>query len=215
MSCRDWQESAPDEADRHISLRVRGRTNMKATDHLRKLPADAAAFSEQEFEGRYSTVDRFFRLLTVQGFVAVGVYGIGCAIYSLPRGLSLPLRAIHQALQKFIEITTGIMLPVGVEAGGGLYIGHFGGIIINGGVHLGTGCKISHGMTIGTKGAGRGNSVPRLGDEVYVGTGAVVIGNVSVGNRAIIGANAVVIHDVPAGSIVGGVPARVIGQNEC
>lgn len=188
---------------------------MNAREQLRKIPADIAVFCEQEFEGKYSLLGGFFRLLTVQGFIAVLVYRLGSAIYSLPKGLSLPLRIMHHIFQKLVEITTGIMLPVGVEAGSGLYIGHFGGIIINGGVCIGAECKISHGVTIGAKGAGRGSAVPTLGDQVYIGAGAVVIGDVHVGNRAIIGANAVVINDVPEGAIVGGVPARIIGQNEC
>lgn len=188
---------------------------MNASGELRKIPADVTVFCEQEFEGRYSSLGGFLRLLTVQGFIAVATYRLGSFIYSLPRGLSLPLRAVHHVLQKLVEITTGIMLPVGVEAGSGLYIGHFGGIVINGGVRIGTDCKISHGVTIGTKGAGRGSGVPTLGDKVYIGAGAVVMGNIHVEDRAIIGANAVVIKDVPQGVIVGGVPARVIGQNEC
>ena len=103
------------------------------------------------------------------------------------------------------------MLPVSVDAGEGLYIAHFGGVIINGGVSIGKYCKISHDVTLGTKGAGRGNDVPILGDNVYIGAGAKILGNVRIGDNVIVGANAVVIKDVPDNVIVTGIPAKIIG----
>ena len=94
-----------------------------------------------------------------------------------------------------------------------MYIGHFGSIIINGGSVIGRNCKISHEVALGTKGAGRGLGVPIIGDDVYIGAGAKVLGSIRINDRAIIGANAVVIKDVPEGAIVAGVPAKIIGYN--
>jgi serine O-acetyltransferase len=178
-----------------------------------KLKIDARVFCEQEFENRYSTIVSFGKLLFVQGFVAVCVYRFGKWVYDLPRVRAFLLKIPYFILNKLVEITTGIMLPASVEVGEGLYIGHFGSIIINGGSVIGKNCKISHEVTLGTKGAGQGLGVPIIGDDVYIGAGAKVLGNIRVQDRAIIGANAVVVRDVPEGAIVVGVPAKIIGYN--
>ena len=73
---------------------------------------------------------------------------------------------------------------------------------------MGERCSISHGVTIGVLGGHR-PGVPRLGNDVYVGAGAKILGPVTIGDGAIIGANAVVLKDVPAGATAVGVPARI------
>ena len=178
------------------------------------LKKDAQVFCEQEFENRYSTIVSYGRLLFVQGFVAVCVYRFGRWAYSLPRTIGFAFKIPYFIASKTIEITTGIMLPASVEAGEGLYIAHFGSIIINGGSVIGRNCKISHEVTVGTKGAGRGLDVPIIGDDVYIGAGAKVLGGIRINNGAIIGANAVVVKNVPEGAIVAGVPAKIIGYNK-
>jgi serine O-acetyltransferase len=178
-----------------------------------KLKIDAQVFCEQEFENRYSTIVAFGRLLFVQGFVAVCVYRFGRWVYSLPHGIRYAFKIPYFIASKAVEITTGIMLPPSVEVGEGLYIGHFGSIIINGGSVIGQNCKISHEVTLGTKGAGRSLGAPIIGDDVYIGAGAKILGNIHVHNRAVIGANAVVVKDVPEAAVVGGVPAKIIGYN--
>jgi serine O-acetyltransferase len=179
-----------------------------------KLKKDARIFCEQEFENRYSTIVSYGRLLFVQGFVAVCVYRFGRWIYSLPCAIRFALKIPYFIASKAVEITTGIMLPASVAADEGLYIGHFGSVIINGGSVIGRNCKISHEVTLGTKSAGRGLGAPIIGDDVYIGAGAKVLGNVHVHNHAVIGANAVVVKDVPEGAVVGGVPAKIIGYNK-
>jgi serine O-acetyltransferase len=76
---------------------------------------------------------------------------------------------------------------------------------------IGENCTIAHGVTIG--GRSGHEAVPILGNDICVGVGAAILGPVSIGDNAIIGANAVVIHDVPANTTVAGVPARVIKKN--
>jgi serine O-acetyltransferase len=107
----------------------------------------------------------------------------------------------------------GISIPFDAEIGPGFYIGHFGGIVVNGASRVGRNCNISHGVTLGQTNRGPRQGCPVLGDRVYIGPGAKVIGAVKVGDGAAIGANAVVTRDVPPNAVVAGAPARVVSMN--
>ena len=106
----------------------------------------------------------------------------------------------------------GISIPYQTPIGPGFYIGHFGGIVVSSGAQIGANCNLSQGVTIGQINRGSKQGTPRLGDNVYVGPGAKILGQITVGNNVAIGANAVVIKDVPDGAVVVGVPARVISH---
>jgi serine O-acetyltransferase len=92
------------------------------------------------------------------------------------------------------------------DIGGGLYLPH-GNVVVDGMVSIGRNCVIGPWVTIGTRGSVAG---PQIGDDVFIGTGAKVLGGIRVGDGAKIGANAVVLHDVPAGATVAGIPARIV-----
>jgi serine O-acetyltransferase len=104
----------------------------------------------------------------------------------------------------------GIQIPHEARIGRGLYIPHFGGIFINADVVIGKNCNISQGVTLGQANRGPRKGCPVVGDNVYFGPGAVIIGSVRIGDNAAIGANCVVTHDVPDAAVVVGVPGRVI-----
>lgn len=106
----------------------------------------------------------------------------------------------------------GIELSRGTKVGEGLYIGHFGGIIISPGAVIGRNCNISQGITIGIAGKGKNRGIPIIGEGVYIGAGAKLIGKIHVGNNVAIGANAVVTKDVLDNAVVGGVPAKIISM---
>lgn len=107
-------------------------------------------------------------------------------------------------------IRYGISIPIGTDIGPGLYIGHFGCIVINGKARIGKNCNLSQGVTIGQINRGSRQGVPVIGDAVYIAPGAKVVGNIRVGNHVAIGANAVVIDDVPDFAACVGIPARII-----
>ncbi|MGE5865508.1 MAG: serine O-acetyltransferase, partial [Rhizobacter sp.] len=94
----------------------------------------------------------------------------------------------------------------------GFYIGHFGGIVVNGESVIGKNCNISQGVTLGQANRGRNKGCPIVGDNVYIGPGAKLVGAVRIGDNVAIGANAVVTRDVPDNAVVVGIPARVISH---
>lgn len=102
------------------------------------------------------------------------------------------LRSIGFIWHKLIEIITGIDLPCRAKIGKGLYIGHFGGIFIFTDVVMGQYCNISQGVTIGIGGRGEDSGCPTLGDRVFIGAGAKVIGKINIGNNVAIEVNPVV-----------------------
>jgi serine O-acetyltransferase len=122
------------------------------------------------------------------------------------------LNLIGTLFQLLVEITTGIyILPQG-EIGPGLYIGHFGDIIV-GYCKFGKLCNISNGNSFGFAGRGDKWGIPEFGDYVFVAPGAKVIGKIRVGNHVAVGANAVVTKDVPDNAVVVGVPAKIISYD--
>ncbi|MBL8172204.1 MAG: serine acetyltransferase [Acidobacteria bacterium] len=154
------------------------------------------------------------QLLTQQGLWALLQYRVAAAVYrsSLPGLLRRPLLLLLVVWQKLIEITTGISLPYTAQIGPGLYIGHFGHIILNGNAVLGSQCNLAQGVTIGVSGRAERRGVPQIGDRVYIGANATVAGKIVVGNDAVIGANSLVTADVPEGCTVVGVPAQIVNH---
>lgn len=120
---------------------------------------------------------------------------------------------IGSIVEILIQITTGINIEAGCDIGPGLYIGHYGNIFLPSGVKLGKFCNISQENTIGVSGRGESRGVPTIGNYVYIGAGAKIIGKITIGDNAAIGANAVVTKDVPENAVVVGVPAKIINYN--
>ena len=148
-------------------------------------------------------------LLFEQGIWAIAVYRFGRWVHAVKIPVfSFVLKIIAFLLFKWIEIMTGISLPASAKIGKGFYIGHFGAIIVHSDAELGENCSIGTGVIIGTKGVGN-EGVPTIGNNVYIGTGAKVLGKVKIGNNVKIGANAVVLTDVPGDSTAVGVPAQI------
>jgi serine O-acetyltransferase len=114
--------------------------------------------------------------------------------------------------QKIIEITTGISIPYTVTIGAGLYIGHYGTIILHPATRMGENCNISQGVTVGVSGRGEKRGVPVIGNRVYIGTNAVIVGKIVIGDDVVIGANSLVNRDVPSHCTVLGVPAVIVSQ---
>lgn len=104
----------------------------------------------------------------------------------------------------------GILVSYAADIGSGFYIGHFGCIVVNKDCKIGKNCNISQGVTIGQANRGKRKGTPVLGDSVYIGPGAKIIGAVKIGNNVAIGANSVITTDIPDNAVVVGIPAKVI-----
>ena len=103
----------------------------------------------------------------------------------------------------------GIEISPKTEIDTGFYIGHFGGIV-NSSAKIGKNCNISQGVTIGMANRGKNRGVATIGDNVYIGPGAKIIGAVKIGDNVAIGANCVVTKDIPDNGVVVGIPGKVI-----
>lgn len=104
----------------------------------------------------------------------------------------------------------GVDIDPATEIGSGLYIGHVGGIVVTHRARIGRDCNLSQGVTIGVTNRGSRAGAPVIGDRVYIGPGAKVLGAVVIGDDAAIGANCVVTRDVPSSAVVIGVPGQVV-----
>ena len=104
----------------------------------------------------------------------------------------------------------GFQIPLMTSIGKGLYIAHFGNVVVHANAILGDNCNLAHGITIGQANRGRRKGCPILGNRVWVGTGAVIVGKITIGDNVLIAPNSYVNFDVPSNSIVLGNPAKVI-----
>jgi serine O-acetyltransferase len=114
---------------------------------------------------------------------------------------------------KHYQYRFGIQIPCETTIGTGLYIGHFGGIVVNDQAVIGHNCNLSHGVTIGQANRGARKGCPNIGNGVYIGPGAKIIGAVTIGSNVAVGANCVVTNDIPDDAVVVGIPGSVISFN--
>lgn len=148
------------------------------------------------------------RKLGAQGFWALLVYRYGRWRYTIKPGwMRKPFSLLYHLLYKLVQVLTGIELPCEAHIGKGFVIDHFGGIIISGYARFGDHCRIRNGVVVGLSRTDQ-PLAPIIGDHCDIGAGAKVLGPIRVGNHVRIGANAVVIADVPDHHIAVGVPAR-------
>ena len=104
----------------------------------------------------------------------------------------------------------GFDIPISTKIGRGLFISHFGSIIINPLAEIGENCNLSVGIVIGKQNRGKKMGVPVIKNHVFIGPGAKIIGNISIGNNSVIGSNSVVVDDVPNNAVVSGIPSDII-----
>ena len=147
---------------------------------------------------------------TRHGFWVLLVYRFGRWRYGIRwRLVRIPFSFCYKVLKFFSEMLLGTELPCETVIGQRFVIEHIGGIVISGDASFGDDCVIRNGVTVGLRNRGVRGS-PHIGNRVDIGAGAKLLGAICVGDDAAIGANAVVICDVPANSIAVGIPARIM-----
>jgi serine O-acetyltransferase len=144
-----------------------------------------------------------------QGFWVMVVYRFGRWRYGQrPTLLRKFYSLIYHVAYKIIQIVTGIELPCEVVVGRNFIIDHFGGVIVSGYAKFGDNCRIRNGVVVGLRRVDE-KVAPVIGNDVDIGSGAKLLGPIRIGNNVLIGANAVVLNDVPDNCIAAGVPAVV------
>ncbi|MBD0282038.1 MAG: serine O-acetyltransferase [Thermoleophilaceae bacterium] len=173
----------------------------------RELREDLTAAQERDPAAR--SVGRVEMLLTYGGVQALLSHRISHALYEA--GVPLAPRF----LANVTKILTGIEIHPAAKIGRGLFMDHGAGIVIGETAELGDDVTMYQGVTLGGTGFARGKRHPTVGDQVMIGAGAKLLGPIRIGDRSKVGANSVVIHDVPPNStVVGnpGHPVRVDGR---
>lgn len=149
-----------------------------------------------------------------QGFWAMFWHRFGNWRMSIkPRAVRIPFSVLYRVMSKLVEWSAGISLPYTVLVGRRVCLEHFGGMILVA-QKIGDDVIIRQNTTFGINNLHTTQLRPVIANNVEIGAGAVIIGAVHVGDHAVIGANAVVIRDVPASCVAVGVPARVLPNKE-
>jgi len=111
------------------------------------------------------------------------------------------------------SVKYGIDIPYNTKIGSGLFIGHSCAIVVNSKTIIGKNCNLSHGVTLGQGNRGTRKGFPVIGNNVYIGPGAKLIGSVTVGDNVAIGANCVLTKEAPMNAVIVGVPGKVISYD--
>ncbi len=119
---------------------------------------------------------------------------------------------VNRFIIRVLRYRYGFQIPVGTCIGKGFYIGHFGTVVINKGAKIGENCNIAHNVTIGQTNRGRLQGCPTIGNKVWIGTGSVIVGKITIGDNVLIAPNSYVNRDIPANSLVIGNPSKIISK---
>lgn len=146
-------------------------------------------------------------LLLYSGFHAVVIHRFTHVLYRL----RLPI--LPRFLSQLARFLTGIEIHPGARIGPGFFIDHGMGVVIGETTEIGENVTLYQGVTLGGTGNERGKRHPTLGNNVVVGAGAKVLGNIRLGNNVKVGAGSVVVHPVPDNCTVVGVPAEIVRRD--
>jgi len=162
----------------------------------------------QAIKRRDPAMRSWFELILYPGFWVMVFHWPAHGLYKLR--LFFLARLLSQVSRAF----TGIEIHPGVRMGEGVFIDHGYGVVLGETCVIGNNVLIYHGVTLGATGnePDKNNRHPHIGDDVVIGCGALVLGNIKIGNGAKIGAGTLVVSNVPEGGTVVGEPGRLVGK---
>ena len=146
---------------------------------------------------------------TRPGFRALAIYRLGAWCRIMPGLRGKFARRVARFLYRRVRNRYGIEIPASTHIGRRLIVEHQSGIVVHGSCVIGDDCIIRQGVTIGNRRLSEPLAAPRIGHRVNIGAGAAILGQLTIGDDVQIGANAVVIKDVPSGAMVLTSPAIV------
>lgn len=121
--------------------------------------------------------------------------------------------AFNRVMLHHYRFRYGFDISPTTSIGPGLYVGHFGGVVISPNATLGSNVNLAHGVTIGATSRGERKGAPTLEDRVWVGAHAIIVGKITIGSEALIAPGAYVNFDVPSGAVVLGNPGKVVSMS--
>jgi serine O-acetyltransferase len=136
------------------------------------------------------------------------IWGHRASNWLWKRGAKVAARTLGEVTR----VLTGVDIHPGATLGKGLFIDHATGVVIGETAEVGDDVTIYHGVTLGGSGNDTGKRHPTIGDRVTIGAGAKVLGAIKIGDDSRIGANAVVVKEVPSSAVVVGVPGQIISR---
>src|SRR5580704_16243977 len=143
-------------------------------------------------------------ILCYPGFHAILLHRLAHRLYQA----NIP--TLPRFVSQFNRLLTGIEIHPGAKIGRRCFIDHGMGVVIGETTEIGDDVLLYQGVTLGGTGKEKGKRHPTIGDNVVIGTGAKILGNITIGSHTKIGAGSVVVHSVPDNSTVVGVPGRVV-----
>ena len=178
---------------------VRGRST-----HLRSFWSRMREDLDAAIERDPAVDTRLEMVLASPGLHAIWVHRFSHRLWAHPHG-----RLAARLLSQISRSITGVEIHPGAQIGRRFFIDHGMGVVIGETAEVGDDVLIYHGVTLGGRSMKRVKRHPTVGDNVTIGAGARILGPVHIGDRVQIGANSVVVKDIPAGAVAVGVPATV------
>lgn len=168
-----------------------------------------ATFEDIKAIYRNDPAAKNIEFLLYPGFHAITFHRFNHLLYNL----HIPF--IPRLFSQLVRFFTGLEIHPGAKIGKGFFVDHGAGVVIGETTEIGRNCVLFHNVTLGGTGKHTGKRHPTLGNNVLIGTGAILLGPITVGDNVKIGANSfVVMRDVPSNCTVGGTPAKIIKRDE-
>ena len=167
---------------------------------VQQLMRDARELGKVNARGRVTSLSSWVREVTSDGYKALLLH----RVRERARRYRVPM--VNHVLRRMTTVLYGMEIGNQVTLGDGVSFVHTLGIILGGDAQVGARVRFMGNITVGTA---KDNGYPTIEDDVTIGAGARVLGPIRVGRGAVIGANAVVLNDVPAGAVVTGVPGVI------